>query len=71
MSNVVPFFENVDPDFKATETVGSFSSTNRANSFDSVYTEACDNMLRIHNTKLIYKQLLQSPFVKAILHFIK
>ena len=52
MSNVVPFFENVDPDFKATETVGSFSSANRANSFDSVYTEACDNMLRIHNTKM-------------------
>ena len=52
MNTMIPFFENSDPDFKATEPVGSFNSANRAHSFDSVYTEACDNMLQHHNTKM-------------------
>lgn len=52
MNTMIPFFESTDPDFKATETVGSFNSANRANSFDSVYTEACENMLQRHSTKM-------------------
>ena len=30
MNTMIPFFESTDPDFKATETVGSFNSANRA-----------------------------------------
>lgn len=52
MNNLVPFFEGTDPDFRVTNTVGGFSSANRENTFDSVYTEACDNLYKHHQVKM-------------------
>lgn len=52
MNNLVPFFEGTDPDFRATNTVGGFSSANTENTFDSVYTEACDNLYKHHQVKM-------------------
>ena len=49
--NNIPFFESVDPDFRETDTVGSFNSGNSKNSFDSVYTEACDSMYDNYKVK--------------------
>jgi hypothetical protein len=48
----LPFYEDADSDFKATGTIGSFSSVNAANDFDNVYLEACDNLEKIHKTKM-------------------
>ena len=67
MSNLVPFFEGVDPDFRETNTVGGFTSANRENSFDSVYTEACDDLYKHHQVKmnsgLLTADILSNPAI--------
>jgi hypothetical protein len=52
MSALPYYMEDADPDFKSTVTVGSFANVNKANDFDTVYTEACDNLERIHQTRM-------------------
>ena len=44
--------ENSDPDWKETETVGSFTNLANANSFDAVFESACDNLQNFHKVKL-------------------
>lgn len=39
---ILPFYPVRKKDFEETETYGGFLNANRANSFDSVYTEACE-----------------------------
>lgn len=74
--NNIPFFESVDPDFRETDTVGSFNSGNSKNSFDSVYTEACDSMYDNYKVKatngflaadVLQNQRIVSDFRKDLL----
>ena len=49
----LPFFEDGDKagDFTAVDTIGSFSGVNKANDFDTIFEEACDNLEQTHHMK--------------------